>query len=155
MTPGLIGLRSENISRVFPLRLATLLLKSRSYKAWKVLILKVFTNGRTEKRKKSEFEVAHHLKTTDKDILAEVLLTSTKFVLISCQISFWISCPFRFDDKHATDRQSYFYKRLASPSLKNYILQENKMFLFSLWRSKSYYARMKIMSYLYAIWFQE
>ena len=28
MTPGLIGLRSENISRVFPLRLATLLLKS-------------------------------------------------------------------------------------------------------------------------------
>ena len=88
MTPGLIGLRSENISRVFPLRLATLLLKSRSYKAWKVLILKVFTNGRTEKRKKSEFEVAHHLKTTDKDILAEVLLTSTKFVLISCQISF-------------------------------------------------------------------
>ena len=28
MTPGLIGLRPENISRVFPLRLATLLLKS-------------------------------------------------------------------------------------------------------------------------------
>lgn len=75
---------SENIFGVYPLKLATLLLRSMSYKTWKVLNRKVRTvrqpDGRTARqsdsqtveqldsqtaeKKKSDFEVAHHLKNT-------------------------------------------------------------------------------------------
>ena len=43
------------------MRLTTLLLRSRSYEAWNILIQKVGTDSRTA-GKKPDLEVAHHLK---------------------------------------------------------------------------------------------